>query len=37
MLRRDLRLELAGPVEYVRSNFVNGIESLPVRCISKGS
>lgn len=37
VLRRDLRLELAGPVEYVRSNFVNGIESLPVRCPSKGS
>jgi cytochrome P450 len=31
VLRRDITLELAGPVEYVRSNFVNGIEHLPVR------
>jgi cytochrome P450 len=31
MLRRDITLEPTGPVEYVRSNFVNGIEHLPVR------
>jgi cytochrome P450 len=31
MLRRNIMLEVAGPVEYVRSNFVNGIEHLPVR------
>ncbi|CAB4561425.1 MAG: cytochrome P450 [Actinobacteria bacterium] len=28
---RGLQVEVAGPVEYVRSNFVNGIEHLPVR------
>ena len=31
MLKRNLKLELAGEPEYVHSNFVNGIEHLPVR------
>jgi cytochrome P450 len=31
ILRRDITLELAEPATYVRSNFVNGIEHLPVR------
>ena len=30
-LRRDLRLESDGPVRRVRSNFVNGVKSMPVR------
>jgi len=30
-LRRDLRLEPDGPVRRVRSNFVNGVKSMPVR------
>ena len=29
--RAGLEIELAGTPHYVRSNFVNGIESLPVR------
>ena len=30
-LARDLRLEPDGPVRRVRSNFVNGVKSMPVR------
>ena len=30
-LARDLRLESNGPVRRVRSNFVNGVKSMPVR------
>ena len=30
-LARDVRLESAGPVRRVRSNFVNGVKSMPVR------
>ena len=37
VLQRKLTLELVGPVQYVRSNFVNGIESLPVRCTPEGT
>lgn len=31
LLRRDLQLESNGPVRRVRSNFVNGVKSMPVR------
>jgi cytochrome P450 len=31
LLRRDLKLESNGPVRRVRSNFVNGVKSMPVR------
>ena len=34
ILKRDLRLESAGPVRRVRSNFVNGVKSMPVRIVS---
>jgi cytochrome P450 len=34
---RGLRFELAGPVRRLRSNFVNGIESLPVRVLRPGT
>ena len=31
ILKRDLRIEVVGPVERTASNFVHGITSLPVR------
>ena len=31
LLRRAPDLELAGPVERLRSNFINGIKRMPVR------
>lgn len=31
ILKRDLRLEATGPARRVRSNFVNGVKSMPVR------
>ncbi len=33
VLRRDLRLEQTGPVRRLRSNFVHGVKSLPVRVV----
>jgi cytochrome P450 len=30
LVRRVDRLELAGPVERVRSNFINGVKRLPI-------
>ena len=36
ILRRRMSIELLGKPEFVRSNFVNGIESLPVRVRSTG-
>ncbi len=33
VLKRDLRLESNGPVRRVRSNFVNGVKSMPVRVV----
>ncbi|MXZ81814.1 MAG: cytochrome P450 [Gammaproteobacteria bacterium] len=33
LVRRTARLELAGDIEYLRSNFVGGIKRLPVRVI----
>ncbi|MGI9186626.1 MAG: cytochrome P450, partial [Gaiellales bacterium] len=34
VLKHDLRLESNGPVRRVRSNFVNGVKSMPVRVVS---
>ncbi len=34
LLRRGVRIELAGPPERLRSNFFNGIKRLPVRVTS---
>jgi cholest-4-en-3-one 26-monooxygenase len=31
LIARDLKLEPNGPVRRVRSNFVNGVKSMPVR------
>ena len=31
LLRRLPDIELAGPVERLRSNFINGIKRMPVR------
>jgi hypothetical protein len=31
LIARDLKLESNGPVRRVRSNFVNGVKSMPVR------
>jgi len=31
LLRRVPTIEVAGEVEYLRSNFVNGIKRLPAR------
>ena len=36
LLRSDLSIDLAGEPHFVRSNFVNGIESLPVRVTATG-
>jgi cytochrome P450 len=33
IVRRGVRFELAGPPKRLRSNFVNGVESMPVRAI----
>lgn len=33
VIRRDLRLELDGPVRRLRSNFVHGVKALPVRVV----
>ena len=30
LLRRHPRIELVGPIERLRSNFINGIKHLPV-------
>ena len=35
LLRRLDSIELAGPAEYVRSNFVHGIKRLPVRATAR--
>lgn len=35
LFTRNLAIELAGTPEYVRSNFVNGVEHLPVRLVSR--
>jgi len=34
ILKRDLRVEVAGPVKRLYSNFIRGIRSLPVRMVS---
>jgi cytochrome P450 len=34
LLARGLRFELAGPVQRIRSNFVNGIKRMPVRAVA---
>ena len=34
MLRRVPEFELAGPVRRLRSNFINGIKTMPVRVAS---
>ncbi|MBT6429222.1 MAG: cytochrome P450, partial [Rhodospirillaceae bacterium] len=31
ILKRDMRIEIAGPVERIYSNFIRGIKHLPVR------
>lgn len=36
ILRRDVHLELTGPVEHVRTNFIHGIKRFPVRVVSGG-
>lgn len=36
LARRIERVEPAGPVRRLRSNFVNGIKSMPVRVYPKG-
>ena len=33
LLRRLPDMELAGPVGACRSNFINGIKEMPVRCV----
>ena len=33
-LKRDLRFEIAGPVQRLYSNFIRGIRSLPVRIVN---
>jgi hypothetical protein len=33
LVARDLLLESDGPVRRVRSNFVNGVKSMPVRVV----
>jgi hypothetical protein len=33
MLKRKLRFELNGRPRRIRTNFVNGIESMPVRVV----
>ena len=35
ILARDIRFELVGPAKRLRSNFVNGIESMPVRVVHR--
>jgi cytochrome P450 len=34
ILRRDLRFEVAGPVQRLYSNFIRGIRSLPVKIVT---
>lgn len=34
ILKRDLRFEIAGPVQRLYSNFIRGIRSLPVRILN---
>jgi cytochrome P450 len=34
VLKRDLRFEIAGPVQRLYSNFIRGIRSLPVRIVN---
>jgi len=34
ILRRDVHLELTGPVEHVRTNFIHGIKRFPVKVVS---
>lgn len=36
ILRRDVHLELTGPVEHVRTNFIHGIKRFPVKVVSGG-
>ena len=35
ILARNIRFELDGPAKRLRSNFVNGIESMPVRVVHR--
>lgn len=35
LLRRADRLEVAGPPRRIRSNFTNGLKSLPLRLITR--
>jgi len=34
VLKRDLRFEIAGPLQRLYSNFIRGIRSLPVRIVN---
>ncbi len=33
MIKRNMRVSCDGEIEYIKSNFVNGIESLPMRVV----
>jgi cytochrome P450 len=35
LLPRMRSIELAGPTERIRSNFVNGIKRMPVRIVTR--
>jgi cytochrome P450 len=35
ILRRDVKVDLTGPIEHVRSNFIHGIKRFPVRVLSR--
>jgi hypothetical protein len=35
LLRRSVDLELTGPPRRLRSNFTNGMKSLPVRAVAR--
>jgi cytochrome P450 len=35
ILRRDVKVDLTGPIEHVRSNFIHGIKRFPVRVSSR--
>ena len=34
MLKRDMKIAQCGEIEYIKSNFVNGIERLPMRIVT---